>query len=34
MVLVLHGGKARSSAAVTGRSLTWRRAQGLARTPR
>ena len=32
MVLVLHGGKARSSAAVTGRSLTWRRAQGLART--
>jgi len=31
MVLVLHGGKARSSAPVTGRSLTWRRAQGLAR---
>lgn len=32
MVLVLHGGKARSSAPVNGRSLTWRRAQGLART--
>jgi alpha-beta hydrolase superfamily lysophospholipase len=31
MVLVLHGGKARSSAPVTGRSLTWRRALGMAR---
>jgi predicted esterase len=31
MVLVLHGGKARSSDPVTGRSLTWRRAMGLAR---
>ena len=32
MVLVLHGGKDRSRAEVTGRSLTWRRALGLART--
>jgi len=32
MVLVLHGGKARSGAAVTGRSLTWQRALGLARS--
>jgi alpha-beta hydrolase superfamily lysophospholipase len=31
MVLVLHGGKARSSDPVTGRSLTWRRARSLAR---
>ena len=30
MVLVLHGGKARSSDAVTGRSLSWRRARRLA----
>lgn len=32
MVLVLHGGKARSSDPVSRRSLTWRRALGLART--
>jgi len=32
MVLVLHGGKARSGQAVTGRSLTWQRALGLARS--
>ncbi len=32
MVLVLHGGKARSRAVVTGRSLTWQRALGLARS--
>jgi dienelactone hydrolase len=31
LVLVLHGGKDRSTAPVTGRSLSWRRAQGLAR---
>jgi alpha-beta hydrolase superfamily lysophospholipase len=31
VVLVLHGGKDRSSDAVTGRSLSWRRALGLAR---
>jgi alpha-beta hydrolase superfamily lysophospholipase len=32
IVLVLHGGKARSSAPVTGRSLSWLRALTLART--
>ena len=31
LALVLHGGKDRSAAPVTGRSLSWRRAQGLAR---
>src|SRR4051794_19624097 len=31
LVLVLHGGKDRSRDPVTGRSLSWRRAQGLAR---
>ncbi|WP_151081588.1 alpha/beta fold hydrolase [Nocardioides cynanchi] len=31
LALVLHGGKDRSSAPVTGRSLSWRRARGLAR---
>src|SRR5689334_8445237 len=31
LVLVLHGGKDRSSEAVTGRSLSWRRAVSLAR---
>jgi pimeloyl-ACP methyl ester carboxylesterase len=31
MVLVLHGGKASSSAEVTGRSLSWRRSLRLAR---
>jgi alpha-beta hydrolase superfamily lysophospholipase len=31
VVLVLHGGKDRSSAPVTGKSLSWRRAHGLAR---
>ena len=31
LALVLHGGKDRSTAPVTGRSLSWRRAQGLAR---
>jgi alpha-beta hydrolase superfamily lysophospholipase len=31
VVLVLHGGKDRSGAAVTRRSLTWQRALGLAR---
>jgi pimeloyl-ACP methyl ester carboxylesterase len=32
MVLVLHGGKDRSRAAVTGRSLSWQRAAALGRT--
>jgi pimeloyl-ACP methyl ester carboxylesterase len=32
MVLVLHGGKDRSRQAVTGRSLSWQRAAGLARS--
>ncbi len=32
LVLVLHGGKARSTAPVTGRSLSWLRALTLART--
>jgi pimeloyl-ACP methyl ester carboxylesterase len=31
VALVLHGGKGRSSARVTGKSLSWWRAQGLAR---
>jgi len=31
LALVLHGGKDRSSARVSGTSLSWRRAQGLAR---
>ncbi len=31
VALVLHGGKDHSSAPVTGRSLSWRRAHGLAR---
>ena len=34
IVLVLHGGKARSSATVTGRSLSWLRALALAPHPR
>jgi alpha-beta hydrolase superfamily lysophospholipase len=34
LALVLHGGKDRSSAPVTGKSLSWRRAQGLARALR
>jgi pimeloyl-ACP methyl ester carboxylesterase len=32
VALVLHGGKDRSSARVTGKSLSWRRARGLARS--
>jgi pimeloyl-ACP methyl ester carboxylesterase len=31
LALVLHGGKDRSSAPVTGKSLSWRRARGLGR---
>jgi alpha-beta hydrolase superfamily lysophospholipase len=31
VALLLHGGKDRSTAPVTGKSLSWRRAQGLAR---
>ncbi|MEP6651518.1 MAG: hypothetical protein ABJA74_16625, partial [Lapillicoccus sp.] len=32
LALVLHGGKDRSSAQVTAKSLSWRRARGLAQT--
>jgi alpha-beta hydrolase superfamily lysophospholipase len=34
LVLVLHGGKDHSAAPVTGKSLSWRRARGLARALR